>query len=437
MFKQNFDEMTPRLTKSDAVLEANRCLYCYDAPCMRVCPTSIDVPKFIKKIASGNLKGSAKTIFEANPVGASCARVCPTEELCEGACVLNHETKPIRIGALQRYATDWARETDAVLYTKPTKNGYRVAVIGAGPAGLAASRELALLGYDVTIFEAQAKAGGLNQYGIVSFRLPQDIVDWEVDQVMQLGVDIQLNTKVGVDISKEALLEEYDRIIVAVGMGNVPRLNIPNEHATGVLDAIEFVKETKTNMPSNIAGKKVIVIGAGNTAIDAATCAKRLGAKDVTIAYRRSEQDMTAYDFEYDFAKREGIHFKFYVAPKTISVNEHNDVTGMVFTETTVENGQLVDTGNEQFVEADIIIRAIGQNRLIELFDTLALAHESGRLVMQTETLQTSDPFIYACGDVTYGTGIGEATVVSAAQQGKESAYAIHRSLGASFEDVV
>lgn len=437
MFEKNFLEMTPGLTKTEAVLEANRCLYCYDAPCMRACPTSIDVPKFIKKIASNNMKGSAKAILDANPLGASCARVCPTEELCEGACVLNHETKPIQIGALQRYATDWMRETETEIYTPAEKNGYRIAVIGSGPAGLAASRELALLGYDVTIFEAQAKAGGLNQYGIVSFRLPQSIVDWEVEQVMQLGVDIQLNTTVGVDITKEALLEQYDRIILAVGMSSVPMLGIPNETAPNVLDAIEFVKETKTTMPQTVAGKSVVVIGAGNTAIDAATCAKRLGAKEVTIAYRRSEQEMTAYDFEYAFAKQEGIRFKWYVAPSEIVVDERNEVTGILFKETAMENGRLVETGQTEVLEADIVIRAIGQKRLIELFETFELKHEYGRLQMNNATLQTSNPLIYACGDVTYGTGIGDATVVSAAQQGKDSAYAIHNSLSASLEDAV
>lgn len=213
-------ELTSRMTKSEAIEESNRCLYCYDAPCIKACPTSIQIPNFIKKIASGNMKGSATTILEANPIGASCARVCPTEELCEGACVLNSSTKPIKIGELQRYATDWAVETNAQLFKQGQSNGQKVAIIGAGPAGLSAARELSRFGYQVTIFEAESKAGGLGSYGIVSFRLPNEVVDWEVEQIEKLGVEIKTNTTVGVDISAEEILEQYDSVILAVGMGD-------------------------------------------------------------------------------------------------------------------------------------------------------------------------------------------------------------------------
>lgn len=427
--ERNFEEMTVGLSAGAAVLEANRCLYCYDAPCMNVCPTSIDVPSFIKKIASNNLKGSAKVILDSNPLGASCARVCPTEELCEGACVLNHEEKPIKIGALQRYATDWARETEVELYTAPPKNGLSIAIIGAGPAGLSAARELVLLGYDVTMFESQEKAGGLNQYGIVSFRLPQSIVDWEIEQVLKLGVTLHTNTKVGVDITKEQLMTQFDRVLLAVGMGSVPKLNIDGEEFSGVLDAIDFVKETKLTLPKMMIGKKVVVIGAGNTAIDAATCAKRLGAKDVTIAYRRGEEQMSAYPFEYRFAKEQGINFKWYVAPKKINGSQAGLVESIDFTEMQLVNEKLEETTAEMAIEADYVIRAIGQHRLVALFDELELQHSNGHLQLNNETLQTSNSFIYACGDVTFGSGIGEATVVSAAQQGKDSAYAIDLAL--------
>lgn len=209
----NFKEIHPGLTKREAIEEANRCLYCYDAPCIKACPTSIEIPKFIKKIASGNLKGSAKTILEANPVGASCARVCPTEELCEGACVLNNETKPISIGHLQRYATDWAMQQRKPLFEVGERNGKKVAIIGSGPAGLSAARELSLLGYQVTIFEAEKEAGGLNRYGIVSFRLPTEVVQWEVEQVKQLNVDIKTNTVVGIDITTEELLNQLIELL--------------------------------------------------------------------------------------------------------------------------------------------------------------------------------------------------------------------------------
>ncbi|MFL6556046.1 MAG: FAD-dependent oxidoreductase, partial [Bacillus sp. (in: firmicutes)] len=214
---QNFLEVEQGLTNQEAVEESNRCLYCYDAPCIKACPTGIDIPTFIKKIASGNLLGSAKTIMSSNPVGASCSRVCPTDELCEGACVLNHSTKPIMIGNLQRYATDWAMTNEQVLFRPGQSNGRTVAVIGGGPAGLSAARELARLGYEVTIFEGAEKAGGLNTYGIVSFRLPQRISFWEVEQVEKLNVTIKTNTMVGKDISAEEITENFDYVVLAVG----------------------------------------------------------------------------------------------------------------------------------------------------------------------------------------------------------------------------
>lgn len=244
--KLNFEEVEPPFSKHDALDEANRCLYCYDAPCIQACPTGIDIPSFIKKIATDNLFGSAKTIMSANPVGASCARVCPTEELCEGACVLNHSTKPILIGNLQRYATDWAIKNEATLFHAGKPNGKKVAIIGSGPAGLSAARELARMGYKVTIYEAESEAGGLNTYGIVSFRLPQNISFWEVEQVKKLNVEIVTNTRVGVDISAKEILEQNDAVVLAIGMSSVPELGILGEDLNGVHDAIEFVKETKT-----------------------------------------------------------------------------------------------------------------------------------------------------------------------------------------------
>src|SRR3954454_21758886 len=239
----NFQEVERGLTNQEAVEESNRCLYCYDAPCIKACPTGIDIPTFIKKIASGNLLGSAKTIMSSNPVGASCARVCPTDELCEGACVLNHSTKPIMIGNLQRYATDWAINNEQVLFEAGKKNGKSVAIVGGGPAGLSAARELAILGYQVTIFEAAEKAGGLNTYGIVSFRLPQEISFWEVQQVENLGVEIRTNTRVGEDLSVDEIMKSYDSILHAIGMSHVQDLGINGEDLAGLFEVIEPVKE--------------------------------------------------------------------------------------------------------------------------------------------------------------------------------------------------
>jgi len=434
---ENFQEAYPGLTKQEAVEEANRCLYCYDAPCINACPTGINIPSFIKKIASGNLKGSAKAIMEANPIGASCARVCPTEELCEGACVLNHSTKPIMIGNLQRYATDWAIKNEQVLFEAGQKNGKTVAIVGGGPAGLAAARELARLGYEVTIFEAEEKAGGLNTYGIVSFRLPKEVSYWEVDQVKSLHVNIRTNTRVGQDISVDEIMNEYDVVLLAIGMSKVPDIGISGEELSGVYDAIEFVKETKTKPISNrLLGKRVAVIGAGNTAIDAATCSVRLGADNVKILYRRTMDEMTAYEFEYEFAKQDGVEFRWLTAPKRIIGDEEGNVKAIECIKMALgeqgEDGRcrpVAVEGSEFTLEVDAVIKAIGQSRYVELIEQFELEHMDGVVKIDPTTFQTSNKKVFACGDVIFGKGQGEAMVVSAAQQGKESAYAIHQVL--------
>lgn len=431
----NFQETIPGLSKQEAAEEANRCLYCYDAPCIKACPTGIDIPVFIKKIASGNIKGSAKTIFMENPIGASCARVCPTEELCEGACVLNHSTRPIMIGSLQRYATDWAIRNNPVLFEPGKKTGKSAAIIGGGPAGLSAARELAILGYNVTIFEKEEKAGGLNTYGIVPFRLPLQISDWEVKQIERLNVEIRTSTKVGSDIKAEEIEKNFDAVILAVGMSKVPELGIDGEVFAGVFDAIEFVRETKTKPLSNhLKGKKVAVIGAGNTAIDAATCSVRLGAANVKILYRRTSEEMTAYDFEYEFAKLDGVEFRWLTSPVRILGDGNGKVKGIecIRMELTMpgEDGRLRPVpieGSEFTLEVDAVIKANGQSRYIDLIEQFNLEHNHGVVKINPNTYQTSNKKVFACGDVIFGKGQGEAMVVSAAQQGKESAYAIHK----------
>lgn len=430
----NFKEIYKGMTKTEAIVEANRCLYCYDAPCIKACPTGIQIPKFIKKIASNNLIGSARTILEANPLGASCARVCPTEELCEGACVLNGVSKPIEIGNLQRYATDWAIQHNKTLFEPGISTGKTVAIIGGGPAGLSAARELRRFGYEVTIFEAAEEAGGLNRYGIVPFRLPKEIVEWEVKQVEQLGVEIITNCRVGKDIAVNDLINKFDRIVLAIGMGNVPKLGIEGEQLEGVLDAIEFVKETKTKpLTENLRGKKVIVIGAGNTAIDAATTAIRLGASNVQIVYRRTQKEMTAYQFEYEFAKQDGVEFRWLTAPVEI-VGENGKVTGLKCMK--MQLGEVEADGRQKpvpvqdsefLMEADVVIRAIGQSRYEQLIQQFNVENERG-IVKVDENMHTSIKKIFACGDVIFGNGQGEAMVVSAVQQGKIVAQSIHNS---------
>ncbi|MDN4074462.1 NAD(P)-dependent oxidoreductase [Fictibacillus terranigra] len=435
--QRNFDEVKSGLTPAEARDESNRCLYCYDAPCIQACPTGINIPSFIKKIASGNLKGSARTIMESNPVGASCARVCPTEELCEGACVLNDSTKPIMIGDLQRYATDWAIKNEQTLFKAGEKNGLKVAVIGGGPAGLSSARELALLGYEVTIFEAKEKAGGLNTYGIVSFRLPQKVSLWEVQQVEKLGVKIKTNTMIGRDIQPEEILANYDAVVLAVGMSKVPMLRIDGEDLVGVHDAIQFVEETKTKELSEAyIGKRVAVIGAGNTAIDAATCSVRLGAENVKILYRRTQEEMTAYDFEFEFAKQDNVEFRWLTAPKRIIGDEKGHVKQLECIRMQLgepgadgRRGPAPIEGSEFLLEVDVVIKAIGQTRFTDLIESFGLEHQWGTVKVNLETYQTSNEKVFAAGDVIFGDGQGEAMVVTAAQQGKKTAYAIHQAL--------
>ncbi|MED1949365.1 NAD(P)-dependent oxidoreductase [Brevibacillus centrosporus] len=434
--QSNFKEVVPALKPKEAIDEANRCLYCYDAPCIKACPTSIDIPSFIKKISTGNLFGSARTIMDSNPVGASCARVCPTEELCEGACVLNHASKPIMIGLLQRHATDWAIQNKAKLFQKGETNGKSVAIIGAGPAGLSAARELARLGYQVTVYEAKERAGGLNTYGIVSFRLPQEISLWEVEQMEDLGVEIKTNTQIGVDVSAEELLANYDSVLLAAGMGNVPDLQIEGENLEGVLDAITLVEETKTQaLTDKMVGKKVVVIGAGNTAIDAATCSKRLGADNVQILYRRTVNEMSCYQFEYEFAKQDGVEFRWLVAPSRV-IGEGGTVKGLELIR--MELGEpdakgrkrpVPVPGSEHVIEVDFVVKAIGQRRLVPLIEAFQLEHNKGIVEVEDGTYRTSNPKVFAAGDIIFGGGKTDAMVVDAANHGRRAAHAIHQTL--------
>ncbi|RKQ34684.1 NAD(P)-dependent oxidoreductase [Oceanobacillus halophilus] len=437
VLNENFEESKPSFNPQEALDEANRCLYCYDAPCITACPTGIDIPGFIKKIASGNLKGSATTIMEANPVGASCARVCPTEELCEGACVLNHSTKPIPIGDLQRFATDWAIKNEEVLFEAGKSNGKKVAIVGSGPAGLSAARELARLGYEITVFEAKSEAGGLDTFGIVPFRLPKDISIWEVEQVKNLGVEIRTNTVIGKDILAEELAEEYDAVILAVGMSKVPDLGMEGEDLEGIYDAIDLVERTKNGeYIEEFAGKRVAVIGAGNTAIDGATTSVRLGAENVKILYRRTEAEMTAYDFEYEFAKQDGVEFRWLTNPKRLISDENGHVKQMECVRMELQDAgddgrprPVEIKGSEFVLDVDIVVKAIGQTRHRAIIEAFGLEHHGGVVKADPKTFITSNPKVYAAGDVIFGKGVGEAMVVSAAQQGKDTALAIHERL--------
>ena len=419
-----------RLSRMEVQIEANRCLYCYDAPCTRACPTGIDVARFIGRIATGDLAGSARTIMDANPVGASCARVCPTSQLCEGACVYNADENPIRIGDLQRYATDWAIGENVMLFEPGVPTGKRVAVVGSGPAGLAAARDLARLGHAVTIFERDEVPGGLDTYGIVPFRLPAEIPIWEAEQVRALGVEFRTGVTVGETISADAILAEYDAVVLAMGMGSVPRLGIEGEDARGVWDALDYIRVAKSGGDVGPLGDAVAIIGGGNTAIDAATCSRRLGAPSVTMYYRRGAERMTAYDFELEFAKVEGVEFRTYVVPKRILVRDGR-VAGLELIATAPDGSARPLEGTEHVVPADTVVRAIGQTRHTALLDAFGVIHDHGIAVVD-DMMRTNRPNVYAAGDCMFRAGRGvDAMVVEAAQNGKTAAQSIDQYLRA------
>lgn len=435
--EERFQEYYPPLTEREATLEANRCLYCYDAPCMTACPTHIDIPTFIKKIATGNVKGSARKILEANLLGATCSRVCPVEELCEGACVLNADEKPISIGRLQRYAMDYATEKDIKYFKAGAPNGFKVAIVGAGPAGLSAAGELAKLGYAVTCYERKPMSGGLDTYGIVVFREPVEVSLSEVRMMEELGVTFKNNVTIGKDITLDQLVEQYDAVFIAVGLGNVPPMEIPGENLEGVVDGLEFIEQTKVHKLNEIKfGKRVAVIGAGNTGIDCATIARRLGAERVTIVYRRSEAEMPAYHFEYEFALGEGVSFMFLTQPVEV-VGKNGKVEGLKCVrmdlgepDASGRRKPIVVPDSEFIHPCDMVVTAIGQKKYTDMLTALkkyGVGDIKGYIEVDDETRQSKHPKIFAGGDCIRCKG--EASTVMAVQDGKLAAAGIHKHL--------
>lgn len=417
------------MTPHEALVEANRCLYCYDAPCTQACPTHINVPGFIKKIATDNLTGSARTILESNLMGATCARVCPVQELCEGACVLNSEHKPIMIGRLQRYAMDYLYDRGASVFQSAAPTGYRIAVIGAGAAGLSCAGELARRGHAVTVFEKRELAGGLSTYGIIALREPVPIALAEVGMITRLGVKIEENVEIGRDRSANALLEDFDAVFIAVGLGATPALGIPGEEHT--IDGLEYIEKSKLDPAALPAGRTVVVVGAGNTAIDCATIARRTGSARVTMVYRRTEREMTAYDHEYRFVRNEGVTVEFLTQPVAVQV-EAGKVTGLECvrvrlggTDTSGRPAPHPVPGSHFVIPADRIIKAIGQQKtpVAALF---GLETDRG-FIKVDDKLRTSAARVYAGGDCVRAKG--SASTVMAAQDGKIAAAEIHETL--------
>jgi dihydropyrimidine dehydrogenase (NAD+) subunit PreT len=422
-------ELLPPLTRNEAAIEAARCLMCYDAPCTHACPTHIDIPKFIKKISTENLRGSARTILESNLLGATCARVCPVQELCEGACVLGAEHKPIAIGRLQRHAMDFAYGKGLKPFEPARATGKKVAVIGAGPAGLSCAGQLAKRGHSVTLFEKREMAGGLSTYGIIGLREPVEVALAEVAMIEKLGVKMENGKELGANLSVAELQTNFDAIFLSVGLGAAPTLGIPGEEH--IIDGLEYIEQSKLDARNLVIGSSVVVIGAGNTAIDCATIAKRLGAKEVTMVYRRSEKEMTAYAHEYDFIKREGVSFAFLTQPVRV-LAENGTVKSLKCvrmnlgpTDASGRPSPQPVAGSEFLFVADQIVKAIGQEKP-SVATLLKLKTLRGFIQVNAE-FETSLAGVYAGGDCIRARGA--ASTVMAVQDGKLAARAIHERL--------
>jgi dihydropyrimidine dehydrogenase (NAD+) subunit PreT len=432
ILKARFADISPPLAVDEARIEAARCLFCYDAPCTRACPTHIDVPRFIRQIMHRDDIGAARTILDANIMGGSCARACPTEVLCEGACVDRTLAKaPVQIGRLQRFACDIASAREIRFFEPGLATGRRVAVIGSGPAGLSCAHELRRLGHEVVVFEARSLPGGLDTLGIAAYKISTEFALAEIEMIREIGIAIELNHRVTA-AEIRAMLQSYDAVFLGIGLGRTLPLGIAGEELEGVWEALDFIFQTHTKpFTECLVGREVLVIGAGNTAIDVATAARRLGAETVTIAYRRSEASIPAFAYEYALARSDGVRFEWFCQPVRI-LGDAGVVTGVELmrtelTEPVSRSGRVNTVPGSNFViAADMVVKALGQEPLLDLIAALPdLKTDNGRIVVDQSTGATSIAGLFAGGDCLRNGG----EVVDAVQDGKVAARAIHAAL--------
>lgn len=429
----NFADLHPRLAAREARVAAERCLFCHDPPCVEACPTAIDIPLFIRQIAAGNPQGAARTILDANILGGMCARVCPTDTLCEGACVRElAEGKPVEIGRLQRYATDAVFAAGRQLYRQGPSTGRRVAVVGAGPAGLACAHKLATLGHHVTLLEAREKPGGLNEYGIAAYKTPGGFAQEEVHYILGVGgIELRCDVRLGRDVTLGELRRDFDAVFLGLGLGGVNALGIDEGGLEGVMDAVAYIAalrqaEDLSRLP---VGRRIVVIGGGMTAIDVASQTKRLGAEEVTIVYRRGPAQMGASRYEQELAQTDGVLIRHWLRPKRL-LGEAGRLTAVELEYTRADGGSLVGTGETLTLPCDQLFKAIGQvfvpsdlaggGELLEL--------EGGRIRVDAER-RTSLPGVWAGGDCVLG---GRDLTVVAVEDGKRAALSIDRHLAAA-----
>ncbi|GJM36389.1 MAG: oxidoreductase [Saprospiraceae bacterium] len=423
-FEQNFAQKKPLMNPTEAFYESSRCLFCYDAPCMNACPTHIDIPLFIKQIHTGNITGAAKTIFEANWLGNACGKVCPTSELCEGACVYEGQNVPvIQIGRLQHFATAQTMDNDITLFHPGPDNGRKVAIIGAGPAGIACACELRTMGYSVDIYEAKDKPSGLTIYGVAPYKITNEEVLDEMDYLQQqLGYNVFYHSPITSAEQLKKLEAEYDALFLGVGLGGTATLNLPGEDKENVVGAVEFIEDLRMHHHEIDVPDTVVVIGGGNTAVDAASESAKMGAENVMLAYRRSKEEMGAYVFEYQFAKTAGVKGLFSVSPVEIVGDEK--ATGVKFIRTQNINGKLENIeGSEFVVPCELVIKATGQAKqggFLSLIEGLKM-DDRQRIVVNMANYQTTNPKYFAGGDAVNGG----AEVVNGAYDGKMAALGI------------